>query len=86
MAGPGESNSGKAFVKGGAGCLLAFLAFALFAVLTGGEAYLDAGGVVMLIVIGGVIGLIVNAIYQRGRADASEHPDPPEQRGPIDPE
>jgi hypothetical protein len=86
MGSAGDNGGGKAFVRGGAGCLLAFLAFALIAVLTGGEAYLDAGGVVFLIIIGGVIGLIVNAIYQRGRRDASEYPDPLQQQGPIEPE
>ena len=60
------------------------LAFALIAVATGGEAYLDLGGVILLFVIGGVIGLIVYAIYERGRRDATMDSDEP--RGPIEPE
>lgn len=30
---------------------------------------IDAGGFILLIVIGGVIGLIVNAVYQKGRRE-----------------
>lgn len=60
---------GEAFVKGGFGCLLLFAVFALLAVIFGGHAHIDAGGFVMLFVIGGILGLIVLAIYSRGRRD-----------------
>lgn len=65
---------GKAFGKGGLGCLLVFAVFALLMVLIGGSAHIDLGGVVMLFVIGGVIGLIVNWVYQRGRRDGGGTP------------
>ena len=68
-------NKGSAFLKGGAGCFAIFIALALLALLFGGSAHLDIGGVVMLFVIGGVIGLAVNAIYQKGRRDASDDDD-----------
>ena len=63
-------NKGEAFVKGGAGCFVAFIALALLTLLFGGSAHIDAGGVLILFVIGGVIGLVVNAIYQKGKRDA----------------
>jgi membrane protease YdiL (CAAX protease family) len=64
------ANEGKAFVKGGLGCLVAFIVLALLAVLLGGSAHMDLGGLILLLVIGGVIGLIVNWIYQKGKNDA----------------
>ena len=60
--------------------MAAFLLLAVFTLAIGGSVYLDLGGVVMLLVIGGVIGLIVNSIYQRGRRDAA--PPPPEWQEP----
>lgn len=68
------SNNGKAFVKGGAGCLVAFIVLALIAVLIGGSASADAGGILLLFLIGGVLGLIVNWIYQKGRKDGNGPP------------
>ena len=68
-------NNGKAFVKGGLGCFAVFIVLALLALLFGGSAHLDAGGVVILFVIGGVIGLIVNWIYQKGRRDSESQDD-----------
>jgi hypothetical protein len=65
------AGGGEAFVKGGCGCLLAFAVLALLAVAIGGHAWIDAGGAVLLFVIGGVIGLIVNAVYNKGRNDAA---------------
>jgi hypothetical protein len=61
---------GQAFVKGGCGCLIAFAAIAVVAVITGGRAYLDPFGAVFLFVVGGLIGLLVLAIYNKGRRDA----------------
>ena len=62
----GERN---AAVKGSIGCLIAFVVLALLAVLVGGQAYMDFGGFILLLVIGAVIGLVVNWIYQRGKRD-----------------
>jgi hypothetical protein len=59
-----------AFAKGGCGCLLAFAALALIAVVLGGSAHIDIGGAILLFVIGGVIGLVVLAIYNKGRRDS----------------
>ncbi len=64
-------NKGRAFVTGGIGCLGAFLVIGLLFVLLGGTMYIDIGGAILLLLIGGVVGLIVNWIYQRGRRDAS---------------
>ena len=61
---------GQAFAKGGCGCLLAFAAIALVVVLAGGSAQIDPWGVACLFVVGGLIGLVVLAIYNRGRRDA----------------
>ena len=61
---------GQAFAKGGCGCLLAFAAIALVVLLAGGSAQIDPWGVACLFVIGGLIGLVVLAIYNRGRRDA----------------
>jgi hypothetical protein len=58
------------FAKGGAGCLVAFLAIGAIVLTVGGTVFLDFGGAILLFVIGGIIGLIVNWIYQRGRRDA----------------
>lgn len=69
----------NAFLKGGLGCLGAFLLFGLIAVALGGTMTIDAGGALLLIVVGGVVGLIVRAIYNRGREAGArdEEPDPP---------
>jgi hypothetical protein len=63
------ANEGKAFMKGGLGCLVVFAVLAILAVLFGGSAHIDLGGFVILLVIGGLIGLLVNWIYQKGRRD-----------------
>ena len=65
------SEQGEAFVKGGCGCLIGFVVLGLSCALVGGRFRIDLGGAVMLFVIGGVIGLIVLAIYNKGRDDAS---------------
>lgn len=72
---------GAAFAKGGFGCLLAFAAVALIAMVLGGRAHLDIGGALCLFVVGGLIGLAVLAIYNQGKRDAS---DPPDSYGPPD--
>ncbi len=65
------ADNGKAFVKGGVGCFIAFIVLAVIAVAFGGTAHIDLGGVVILFVIGGLIGLVVNAIYRKGKNDAN---------------
>ena len=70
-------NKGSAFLKGGAGCLVAFIALALLALLFGGSAHLDFFGVLILFLIGGSIGLVVNWIYQKGKRDASGNDEDP---------
>jgi hypothetical protein len=60
---------GSAFIKGGCGCLLLFLVVAFLTVIAGGHARADLGGLLCLFVIGGVVGLVVLAIYNRGRRD-----------------
>ncbi len=68
------ANEGKAFLKGGVGCFAVFIVLGVLAVLLGGNMHLDLGGVVLLLVIGGIIGLIVNWIYQKGRRDGDDDP------------
>lgn len=65
-------NAGKAFVKGGAGCFVVFIVLGVIALIFGGTMHLDLFGAVMLFVIGGVIGLVVNWIYQKGRRDSGD--------------
>ncbi|MEO5916967.1 MAG: hypothetical protein ABIS50_22250 [Luteolibacter sp.] len=66
------ADQGKAFVKGGVGCFVVFVVAAVLVLICGGSAHLDLGGVVILFVIGGVIGMVANWIYQKGRKDAGE--------------
>jgi hypothetical protein len=53
----------SAFTKGGCGCIIAFFAIGLLAVLAGGSLRIDAGGFVALFVVGGVAGLVAWAIF-----------------------
>jgi hypothetical protein len=61
---------GPAFVKGGIGCIVLFFVLGFLAVVFGGRVHLDLGGLLLLFLVGGVLGLIVWAIYQKGRRDA----------------
>ena len=61
---------GEAFLKGGCGCSVAFLAIGFFFVLIGGSMHIDIGGAIMLFVLGGIIGLVILAVYNRGARDA----------------
>ena len=65
---------GQAFAKGGCGCLLVFAALALLAVVAGGHTHIDLGGVVCLFVVGGLFGLVVLAIYNKGKREAGQPP------------
>jgi len=67
-------DKGQAFAKGGLGCIAIFFAIGILCVLIGGSMHIDLGGALMLFVIGGVIGLVVLTIYNKGKEDAS-HPD-----------
>jgi hypothetical protein len=67
-------DKGTAFVKGGCGCLLAFLVIGFLCVLVGGSMHIDLGGAILLFVIGGVIGLVFLAVYNKGQHDAVEAP------------
>lgn len=66
------TNRGEAFLKGGCGCgcLLAFAVVAVCAAALGGHAHIDFGGLILLFLVGGVLGLVVLGVYQRGRRDA----------------
>ena len=77
-----SANRGSAFVKGGCGCLVVFAVLAFIAVLLGGHAHANVGGVVFLFVIGGIIGLIAFSIYNKGRkaAIADEPPQKPSDK------
>jgi len=73
------TSKSTAFFKGGCGCLLAFLAIGMALVLFGGHMHIDPGGAILLFVIGGVIGLIVLAIYNKGVREGRGN-----DRGPLD--
>ena len=64
------ADKGEAFLKGGCGCLVAFIVLGLSCALIGGRFHMDLGGAIFLFVIGGIIGLIVLAIYNKGRDDS----------------
>ena len=68
------ASGGQAFIKGGCGCLLAFLAIGFLCILIGGHMNIDIGGALCLFVFGGIIGLVVLAIYNRG-VDEGRHTD-----------
>ena len=61
----------NAFAKGGCGCFLLFILFAGIAMLLGGNAHIDLGGAFLLFFIGGILGLIILAIYNKGKRDAN---------------
>jgi hypothetical protein len=77
------SDKGVAFVRGGCGCLSLFLVFAFLAILAGGHAHIDIGGIITLFVIGGVIGLIFVSVYDKGRKDALSGDGSDENRPPT---
>ncbi|HXF10959.1 MAG TPA: hypothetical protein VN625_09250, partial [Desulfuromonadaceae bacterium] len=60
-----------AFIKGGCFALLLFAVAATVALLFGGQAHANPGGLILLFVLGGLGGLVVNAIYYKGRKDAT---------------
>ena len=62
----------EAFIKGGCGCLLVFAVLGFLAVIVGGKVHADILGLLALFVIGGVIGLIVLAVYNHGRRDGGD--------------
>ena len=70
VLGVGVAEGGEHFVKGGLGCLGAFLAIGLLVVLAGGTMRIDAGGAIFLFVIGGGIGLLYLWAKQKGRDEA----------------
>ena len=55
-----------AIFKGGIAALVCFGFFAALAIGFGGRAHADAGGLLMLFLLGGAVGLIVRAIYRHG--------------------
>ena len=63
-------DKGSAFTKGGLGCLGAFVVIAVLVLLLGGRVHIDVGGAICLFVFGGLVGLGIYLIYQRGRRDA----------------
>jgi hypothetical protein len=64
-----------AFMKGGFGCLLAFLGLGLVAAIAGGRVHIDCGGAGILFLIGGVIGLICLGVFKKGVRAGQEQAD-----------
>jgi hypothetical protein len=68
---------GRAFVKGGMGCLGAFIVIGLLFVVLGGSMRIDVGGAILLFVIGGLLGLLVFWIYRKGQRSRQGPPTNP---------
>ena len=62
-------NKVSSFVKGGLASFALFAVVAIVAIMVGGSARLDVGGALFLFVVGGVVGLIFNWVYQKGKQD-----------------
>ncbi len=69
---------GAAFLKGGGGCLLTFFVIGFLCLLVGGTVHIDPGGFLCLFVFGGIFGLVVYGIYQRGVQQGSQQSKPDE--------
>jgi hypothetical protein len=69
------ASKGSAFLIGGCVCLMLFALASLIAVIVGGHAHANVGGLLFLFLVGGAIGLIVSAIYNKGRKDAIRNSD-----------
>ena len=65
-----KSTATGAFFRGGLWVLAVFLVLAGISLAVGGEAHADSWGVVALFIIGGVAGIVIRAIYRKGRKDA----------------
>jgi len=59
------------FITGGFWALCIVGALALVVLAFGGEVRVNVGGLIFLFCLGGIIGLVVCAIYDKGRRDAS---------------
>ena len=66
------NSKGEAFVKGGCGCLALFVVFGLCCVMVGGYMRINLFGALALFGIGGVLGLVVNAVYDNGRRQGND--------------
>ncbi len=64
-------NKAKAFGKGGFGCMILFGILAVCALIFGGNVHINIGGAILLFIIGGLLGLIVLFIYNKGKSDRS---------------
>lgn len=60
------AEAGAAFVKGGCGCLVGFIAIGLAATAIGGSMSITLGGAILLFLVGGVIGLVILSVYREG--------------------
>jgi hypothetical protein len=76
------TTKGTAFVKGGCGCLAAFLIVGVLMVVSGGSISIDAGGACLLFVIGGIIGLVGLWIYNKGVRDVGSSKRRPRKETP----
>lgn len=63
------SEKGSAFLKGGVGLLAAFLIAGLVMILLGRTLEVSVGGFVLLFLVGGIIGLVSWALYDRSRRE-----------------
>jgi hypothetical protein len=68
----------SAFWKGGCGCLALVVAVGLCFVLIGGQFNIDVCGAMGIFVVGGLLGLIALAVYNKGKRDAIS----PQSRNP----
>ncbi len=81
------SGSGKAFIRGGIGCLSVFVAIVISVYLAAGGGFrVNVNGLLGLAMVfflpGGIIGLVIYWIYDLGRQHGlREQPPPPPQGG-----
>ena len=76
------TTQGSAFVKGGCGCLVAFLVVGVLFAVSGGSVHIDAGGACLLFVLGGIIGLVGLWIYNKGVRDVGSSKRRPRKETP----
>ena len=69
---PPALTAASAFMLGGLSAVAVFGALAVISIAVGGRAHVDLGGILFLFGTGGFVGIVVRAIYLKGRRDESE--------------
>lgn len=72
-SGPRGWSIPQAFIWGGLSTVVIFSVLVVISLAVGGVAHVEFGGLLLLFALGGVIGIIVRAIYNKGTRGASVH-------------